>query len=54
MKAALREIYLAPTRAQAEVAVDLFAEAYGARYPKAVDCIRDLPSNGWTPLIRSW
>jgi putative transposase len=40
MKTALREIYLAPTRAQAEVAVDLFAEAYGARYPKAVECIR--------------
>jgi putative transposase len=60
MKAALREIYLAPTRAQAEVAVDLFAEAYGARYPKAVDCIRkdqrallafyDWPAEHWIHL----
>ena len=40
MKVALREIYLAPTRAQAEVAIDLFAEAYQARYPKAVECVR--------------
>src|SRR3954454_3784951 len=40
MEAALREIYLAPTRAQAEVAIDLFAEAYQARYPKAVECVR--------------
>ena len=40
MKAALREIYLAPTRAQAEVAVDLFEHAYGARYPKVVECVR--------------
>jgi putative transposase len=40
IKTALREIYLAPTRAQAEVAVDLFEEAYGARYPKAVECVR--------------
>jgi transposase-like protein len=40
MKAALREISLAPTRAQAETAIALFEEAYGARYPKAVECIR--------------
>jgi transposase-like protein len=60
MKAALREIYLAPTRAQAEVAVDLFAEAYGARYPKAVACVRkdqrallafyDWPAEHWIHL----
>ena len=60
MKAALREIYLAPTRAQAEVAVDLFAEAYGARYPKAVECVRkdqrallafyDWPAEHWIHL----
>jgi putative transposase len=31
MKVAPREIYLAPTRAQAEVAIDLFADAYSAR-----------------------
>ena len=60
MKAALREIYLAPTRAQAEVAVDLFADAYQARYPKAVECLRkdqrallafyDWPAEHWIHL----
>jgi putative transposase len=60
MKVALREIYLAPTRAQAEVAVDLFEEAYGARYPKAVECVRkdqrallafyDWPAEHWIHL----
>ena len=60
LKAALREIYLAPTRAQAEVAVDLFADAYGARYPKAVECLRkdqhallafyDWPAEHWIHL----
>jgi putative transposase len=60
MKAALREIFRAPTRAQAEVAVDLFAEAYGARYPKAVECVRkdqrallafyDWPAEHWIHL----
>jgi len=60
MKAALREIYLAPTRAQAEVAVELFEEAYGARYPKAVACVRkdqrvllaffDWPAEHWIHL----
>jgi transposase-like protein len=60
MKTALREIYLAPTRAQAEVAVDLFADAYRARYPKAVECLRkdqrallaffDWPAEHWIHL----
>jgi transposase-like protein len=60
MKTALREIYLAPTRAQAEVAVGLFAEAYEARYPKAVACLRkdqhallafyDWPAEHWQHL----
>ncbi|MBA1159180.1 IS256 family transposase [Microvirga mediterraneensis] len=60
MKTALREIYLAPTRAQAEVAVDLFEDAYGARYPKAVECVRkdqrallafyDWPAEHWIHL----
>jgi putative transposase len=60
LKAALREIYLAPTRAQAEIAIDLFAEAYQARYPKAVECIRkdqrallafyDSPAEHWIHL----
>ncbi|WP_262300354.1 IS256 family transposase [Microvirga sesbaniae] len=60
MKGALREIYLAPTRAQAEVALDLFEDAYGARYPKAVECLRkdqrallaffDWPAEHWIHL----
>jgi putative transposase len=60
LKAALREISLAPTRAQAETAIDLFEEAYGARYPKAVECIRkdqrallafyDWPAEHWIHL----
>jgi len=60
MKVALREIYLAPTRAQAEVAVDLCEDAYGARYPKAVECVRkdqqallaffDWPAEHWIHL----
>ena len=35
MKADLREIYGAPTRAIAEAAIDVFAEKYGAKYEKA-------------------
>jgi len=60
MKAALREIYLAPSRSQAEVALDLFEEAYRARYPKAVACLRkdqqallafyDWPAEHWIHL----
>src|SRR6478672_11966343 len=39
MKADLREIYGASTRATAEVAIDVFAEKYGAKYDKAVVCL---------------
>src|SRR3954454_17896664 len=39
MKADLREIYGAPTRAAAEVAIDGFADKYGAKYDKAVACL---------------
>src|SRR6187549_1145459 len=39
MKADLREIYGAPTRAAAETAIDVFADKYGARYDKAVACL---------------
>jgi hypothetical protein len=31
-----REVYLSPNRASAEVAIDVFAEKYGAKYDKAV------------------
>lgn len=36
-KAALHEIWLAPTRAQAIVAFDTFLKTYRAKYPKAVE-----------------
>jgi transposase-like protein len=39
MKRDLREIYLAPSRALAEVAIDVFAEKYQAKHHKAVDCL---------------
>src|SRR6188472_4046155 len=38
MKADLREIYGASTRAAAEVAIDVFADKYGTKYDKAVAC----------------
>ncbi|MHC2599282.1 transposase-like protein [Bradyrhizobium liaoningense] len=39
MKKDLREVYLASNRASAEVAIDVFAEKYGAKYDKAVECL---------------
>jgi transposase-like protein len=39
MKKDLREIYLASNRSQAEVAIDVFAEKYGAKHDKAVECL---------------
>jgi transposase-like protein len=39
MKKDLREIYMAPSLAQAEVAIDVFAEKYRAKYDKAVECL---------------
>src|SRR5664280_1899813 len=39
MKKDLREVYLAPNRASAEMAIDVFAEKYGAKYDKAVECL---------------
>ena len=39
MKKDLREIYLAPNRASAEVAINVFAEKYGAKYDEAVECL---------------
>jgi hypothetical protein len=37
MKQDLREIYLAPSRAAAEAAINVFVEKYGAKYSKAVE-----------------
>lgn len=39
-KAALREIWMAPIQAAAQQAFDRFLHTYGAKYPKAVECLR--------------
>ena len=39
MKADLREIYGASTRAAAEAAIGVFADKYRAKYEKAVACL---------------
>ena len=38
-KEMLHEIYLAPSRAEAEKAFDLFLRTYEAKYPKAAECL---------------
>jgi len=38
-KAALHEIWMAETRASAQVAFDRFLASYKAKYPKAADCL---------------
>ena len=60
MKADLREIYGAPTRAAAEMAINVFADKYGAKYDKAVACLTkdketllaffDFPAEHWDHL----
>src|SRR6056297_2750108 len=57
VKADLREIWQAETRATSEVALDTFAEKYGPKYDKAVTCLTkdreallafyDFPSEHW-------
>jgi Transposase, Mutator family len=39
MKADIREIYGAPTRAAAEATIDVFADKYSVKYDKAVACL---------------
>ena len=63
MKADLREIYGAPTRAAAEAAIDVFADKYGPKYEKAVACLTkdreavlaffDFPAEHWDHLRTS-
>jgi transposase-like protein len=63
MKADLREIYGAPTRAAAEAAIDVFADKYGSKYEKAVACLTkdrevllaffDFPAEHWDHLRTS-
>jgi len=60
VKADLRDIWQAETRAAAEAAMDTFAEKYGAKYEKAVTCLvkdretllafYDFPAEHWDHL----
>jgi transposase-like protein len=59
----LREIWLSESRAAAQMAMDVFAEKFAAKYPKAVDCLTkdrdalltffDFPAEHWTHLRTS-
>jgi transposase-like protein len=59
-KSMLHDIWMAETKADAERAFDLFAEAYQAKYPKAVECLKkdrdvllafyDFPAEHWQHL----
>ena len=56
----LHQIWMAPTRKQAEAAFDLFIATYKAKYPAAVECLRkdrdvlltfyDFPAEHWIHL----
>ncbi len=60
MKKDLAEIWMSPDRAAAEKAMGVFAAKYGAKYPKAVECLEkdrqallafyDFPAEHWTHL----
>ena len=63
MKADLREVYTAPDRAAAEKAITVFAEKYGTKYARAVECLTkdrdrllaffDFPAEHWDHLRTS-
>ena len=63
MKADLREIHHARSRAAADAAIEVFAQKYGARYAKAVECLAkdrqallaffDFPAEHWDHLRKS-
>ena len=63
MKVDLREIHAAPTRSAAEAAIDMFAEKYGTKYARAVECLTkdreallafyDIPAEHWDHLRTS-
>ena len=63
MKVALREIHGAETRWAAEAAIETFAEKYGAKYARAVECLTkdrdalltfyDFPAEHWDHLRTS-
>ncbi len=62
-KAALHEIWMAETKAQALVAFEQFLAAFGAKYPKAVECLvkdremllafYDFPAEHWIHIRTS-
>jgi len=63
MKKDLREVYMAPNRASAEAAIDVFVEKYGTKYDKAAACLvkdreallafYDFPAEHWEHLRTS-
>lgn len=63
MKRDLRDIYLAPNRAAAETAIDVFVEKYGVKYDRALECLikdrstmlafYDFPAEQWSHLRTS-
>ncbi|MCP3468250.1 IS256 family transposase (plasmid) [Bradyrhizobium sp. CCGUVB23] len=63
MKNDLRNVYLAPSRAKAEAAIDTFVEKYRAKYGPAVECLIkdrkallaffDFPAEHWVHLRTS-
>ncbi len=63
MKTDLREIHHAPSRAAADAAIKVFAQKYGAKYAKAVECLAkdrqallaffDFPAEHWDHLRTS-
>ena len=63
MKADLREVHGAPTRADAAAAIVVFVEKYGAKYPRAAECLTkdrdallafyDFPAGHWDHLRTS-
>jgi transposase-like protein len=62
-KAALHEIWMAETKAAAQVAFDQFIASYGAKYPKATECLAkdreallafyDFPAEHWVHIRTS-
>jgi len=60
MKKDIAEIWMSPDRVTAEKAIDVFAAKYGAKYPKAVECLEkdrhpllafyDFPAEHWVHL----
>ena len=60
MERDLREVYWSPSGAAAEVAIDVFAEKYRAKYGRAVECLAknrdallafyDFPAEHWDHL----